>query len=205
MDTSFINALNEDVVGPVQREEGILLFALTRVTRPRAVVEFGYGWGASAAVFLAGLAADAELYSVDVAPKVPVCHTTDRRFHFVSKDLRDLVPADIHDRTLDLLFFDAARDSLEAKQTAFDSLADNLSAEALVVIHDTGVWKREFMGAQTAAIKNGIWITQDLYVHQPNERVFAKWLVGERGYRQIDLFSTRCFRHGMSILQKPQW
>lgn len=205
MDISFINTLGEEVVGPVQREEGLLLFGLTRVIRPRVVVELGYGWGASASVLLAGLAADAELYSVDVAPKVPVSQRTDVRFHFVNKDLRDLAPADIQDRTLELLFFDAAHDSLETKQTAYDSLADNLSAEALVIIHDTGVWRKEFMGAQTVAIKNGTWITPDLYVHQPNERAFAKWLVDQRGYRRIDLFSTRCFRHGLSILQKPQW
>src|SRR5271155_4967100 len=64
-DLAHLDKFHENVSGPIQSDEALLLFALTKVLRPKVVVEFGFFQGYSATNFLMALDADACLYSFD--------------------------------------------------------------------------------------------------------------------------------------------
>jgi len=205
MDLSFLESYREDVVGPVQKEEALLLFAITRVVRPRVIVEFGLGSGRSTLAFLKALTPDATLYSFDVQSPDVMPFPDQQGFHFVKKDLADISLSDIDGREVDLVFFDAAHHLFEKKVRAFTTVEENLSSDALIIVHDTGIWEKQFMIPETDVIRGGTWLNSHHYVHQPGERRFVRWLVEERGYQRVDLFTDRCFRHGLSIVQKRQF
>jgi len=205
MDLSFLESYGEDVVGPVQKEEALLLFAITRVVRPKVIVEFGFGWGRSTLAFLKALTPDASLYSVDIESPDATPFPDDERFHFVKKDLADLDLSDIDGKQVDLVFFDAAHHLFGKKTRAFTTVEENLSSHALIVVHDTGIWEKQLMIPETDVIRGGTWLNPHHYAHQPGERRFVRWLVEEKGYQRIDFFTDRCFRHGLSIVQKRQF
>src|SRR5437868_1698235 len=54
-DLSHLSTYDENVIGPIQRDEAVLLFGLIRVLRPLTVVEFGFQVGQSAFNFLRAL------------------------------------------------------------------------------------------------------------------------------------------------------
>lgn len=196
-------------IGPLQRDEAIALFGITRVLRPATVVEFGFFHGHSAFNFLEAIDADAKLFSYDVNPE-SICRANDefsgfRNFRFLSKSMCDFDPTDIGHRKIDLVFFDAAHD-LAPNQETFAKVLPHLSESALIVIHDTGAWTttgltdlhREFISKL-----NPPRTTEGHIIHQPDEREFVDWITTKYPeFVALHLHSARVLRHGMSLLQR---
>lgn len=200
-----------DAIGPLQRDEAIALFGIIRTLRPKVVVEFGFFHGHSAFNFLQALSADARLYSYDIdADSIRRAKTEfkfDRRFTFIGKSQTDFDAEDIGNREIDFAFFDAAHE-LELNIATFNRIVPHLAAEAMIAIHDTGLWHRKHFAPihETFTREHpGVWQDGDLYAHQPGERAFIDWIVGEYpGFSAIHFHSTRTLRHGFTLLQRKR-
>jgi len=69
-DVSHLAAYAEtDALGPLQRDEALLLYGAIRALRPQTVVEIGFYRGRSAFNFLRALDHDARLYAFDIDPQ----------------------------------------------------------------------------------------------------------------------------------------
>jgi predicted O-methyltransferase YrrM len=65
---SHLNTYREKgLCGPLQREEALFLYSLTRLLRPKVIVEFGFHYGHSSFNFLQAMGEDDHLYSFDIA------------------------------------------------------------------------------------------------------------------------------------------
>lgn len=67
-DVAHLALYPEGTIGPVQRDEALMLHGLIRVIRPRTVVEIGFLRGDSAFNFLLALDDESRLYSFDIDP-----------------------------------------------------------------------------------------------------------------------------------------
>jgi len=201
----------DDAIGPLQRDEAIALFGIIRSLRPKLVVEFGFFHGHSAFNFLRALPADGQLFSYDIdedsISRAGREFGFDRRFTFVGKSQVDFDASDIGGRLIDFVFFDAAHE-LELNIATFSRIVDQLAPDAMIAIHDTGLWERGHFAPIHATFTReypGEWVTEEMYAHQPGERAFVDWIVaGPHGFAAIHLHSTRTLRHGLSLLQRKR-
>jgi len=201
----------DDAIGPLQRDEAMALFGIIRTLRPKVVVEFGFFHGHSAYNFLQALPADGQLYSYDIDEdsirRAGKEFGFDRRFTFVAKSQTAFEACDVGGQPIDFVFFDAAHE-LELNIETFTRLVAHLAPEAMIAIHDTGLWQRgHFAPIHTTFVSEypGEWVSEELYAHQPGERAFVDWIVaGPHGFAAIHLHSTRTLRHGFSLLQRQR-
>lgn len=199
----------EGVMGPLQRDEALLLFALTKVLRPAVIVEFGFHYGHSGFNFLEAISAACHFYSYDIDDTAErIARARFRRypnFHFLCKSQADFCAADIGDRQIDLCFLDASH-ILELNQATFRKLEGSLSEGAVIVVHDTGTWVKEFFSpihAEHAAKVPDNWISQTEFQPCKGEREFVNWLLTDcPGFSEIHLHSKRTLRNGMTLIQK---
>lgn len=183
----------EDALGPIQRDEALLLYAITRVTRPKRILEFGTMHGHSALAWLKG--GVGELWTVDIRNRIDPRITDEfgGRIKIFTMDMTEFrQPADV---AFDLVFFDAAH-NLEKNQATFN----NLPPPPMIIVHDTGTWATEHM--RDAHRKFPGVMTDGGKIHQPAEVAFCDWLESTHGYRRVDFHSMNTVRHGMTILQK---
>lgn len=197
----------DEALGPVQRDEALMLFSVIRVLCPRVVVEFGFGQGHSAFNFLQALDATAVLHSFDWSDSA---ETIARRefesygnFIFHKKSQADFSSADVEGKPVDLAFIDASHD-LGLNIETFKRLAPCLSPEGLVAIHDTGVWRRRHFAPMHRAFakqKPQDWLSPELFQHQRDEREFVNWIISENsGYSVIHFHSCNTVRHGLTFV-----
>ncbi|MBX3425607.1 MAG: class I SAM-dependent methyltransferase [Pirellulales bacterium] len=200
---------NDASMGPLQRDEALLMLALAKTLAPRTVVEFGFFQGHSAFNFLQGLDEDALLVSFDVSD-VSARHarrafSQRANFRFVQKSQTDFAPADVDGRPVELVFLDAAHE-LDLNQATWRRLLPALAPEAIVAIHDTGLWAREHflpVHREFAATRPEAWLDAERFAHQPGEREFVNWILDEfPEFSVIHLHSTRRLRHGLTLLQR---
>jgi predicted O-methyltransferase YrrM len=199
----------EGVMGPLQKDEALCLFALTRVLRPAVVVEFGFHWGHSAFNFLQAMSPGCELYSYDIDPvSEGIAQTRFRRFanfHFLRKFQADFCGADIGNRRIDLCFLDAAH-LLDLNQATFRKLEPFLAEGALIVVHDTGTWSKPFLAPaqeRLAADMPERWLNDAEFQPCPEERQFVNWVLTDcPGFSEVHLHSRRTLRNGMTLIQK---
>ncbi|MAT71870.1 MAG: hypothetical protein CMJ58_20395 [Planctomycetaceae bacterium] len=201
----------EKSMGPLQRDEALLLLAVARTIAPRTVVEFGFFHGHSAFNFMQALDDDALLVSFDVSD-VSARHArrafgSKPNFRFLHKSQTDFTTADVDDRPVDLVFFDAAHD-LELNQATWRALLPALTPEAIIAIHDTGLWSREHflpLHAEFAAQHPDAWLDEQRFAHQPGERAFVNWVQSEYPeFAAMHFHTTRRLRHGLTLLQRQQ-
>lgn len=199
----------EHSMGPLQRDEALLLLAVTRTIAPRTVVEFGFFQGHSAFNFMQALDDDALLVSFDVSD-VSARHARRafggrRNFRFLQKSQTDFAPADADNRPVDLVFLDAAHD-LELNQATWRNLQPALAPDAIIAIHDTGLWSREHflpIHAEFAAKQPEAWVDGERFAHQPGEREFVNWILAEYPqFGAMHFHTTRRLRHGLTLLQR---
>jgi len=174
-------------LGPIQKEDELLLTAVIRMTCPKKAVELGYLQGYSARLILSALNSDSKLVSYDNST---VGYIDDRRFEFKNKSQTDYDEKDV-----DFLFFDASHD-LVLNQITFNKAVGGLNDGAIVAIHDTGLWNQMIMDT------GGKWIGGG-YAHRLGEREFVNWIKEKYPEFQIINFHTlNETRHGMTLLQK---
>lgn len=199
----------EEAIGPLQRDEALLLFAVTKTIVPATVVEFGFFRGHSAFNFLRALPDDGVLFSFDVSD-VAKKHARRgfggfKNFRFIQKSQTDFSPSDIDGRPIDLVFIDAAHE-LELNQATWQAILGSLTDEAIIAIHDTGLWhKTHFrqVHADFAEERPSEWLDADRFQHQKEEREFVNWILAEYPeYSVLHFHTLRRLRHGLTFLQK---
>jgi predicted O-methyltransferase YrrM len=200
--------VEEDAVGPMQRDEALALHALLRVVRPRRVVEFGFLHGRSSFNMLRALDPEARLWAFDIDPTARQFATNllghDPRFTLRLKSQDAIEAKDVDGGPVDVVLLDASHD-LELNKRTFARLVPLLAERALVVIHDTGAWAAEHLrpphAAYASAAPHG-WVA-DGYAHQLEERLFVNWVADEHPkFAHVHLHSANTLRHGMTVLQR---
>jgi predicted O-methyltransferase YrrM len=185
------------VLGPIQDDEALFLYALIRGNRMSRVLELGGLTGYSASNFLAALGCRGMLYTVDVNP-VPVLASN----HIVIvKNALDLESTDVGSQPLDLVFFDC-HDMVQMQ--VFERFLELglITDETVLALHDTNLHYPPFqVWGPFVAAEGG-------FAHQPVEREMVN-LLRARGY---DCFSIRTtkerhseafpFRHGLTVCQR---
>ncbi len=207
---------HEDVIGPVQRSEAILLHGLVLVNRPRRVVELGFYRGDSTeALCAATVGTGAVVVSYDLHLDHGRAAEMMARYPHLEVRQGDQRHAESHldaaAAPIDFLFIDASHD-LATNQDTWRALEPRLAPDAVVAVHDTGLWCHD-------AIDNGRyghWGTAGTVAwvghaaepvrgrfHQPHEVAFVRWIVDAfPAWAKMDFMSTRTFRHGTTVLQR---
>lgn len=201
---NHLQFFKEFSVGPIQRDEALLLYAVVKTVDPKTILEFGFLEGHSSINFLNAMASDAMLYSYDIsdASMQKASKIYDQRFRFIFKSQADFEWPDVDNRLIDLVFFDASHD-FPLNVVTFEKVKECLSESALIIVHDTGVWYGGPKGLRTpdGHFEDGSIGTG--YIHQPGERKFVNYVRANAGiFNQIHLHSTTKFMHGITILQK---
>lgn len=173
-------------IGPIQNEDVLLIQAVIKMTCPSVLVELGYLNGFSTRKILEVMREDAHLTSYDNI--VINSNITDARFTFKNKS-----QTEVNEENIDFIFFDASH-NLDLNKETLLKVEKTLNKNAIIAIHDTGIWNEMVMDT------GGYWV-KDGYVHRPDEREFVKWLK-EKGFNIINLGTTRELRHGITLAQK---
>lgn len=175
-------------LGAIQKEDEALLQAIILMTCPKKLVEFGYLHGDSARAFLSVMKPDASLVSYDIDPIGRA--SSDPRFL-----LKTMSQTDYEETDVDFVFFDASHD-LQLNRETFKKVEPTLLQEAIIAVHDTGLWNEVVMDTGGWSVGNG-------YAHRPGERLFVNWIKETYPeYQVLHLHTEAELRHGITILQK---
>ena len=194
--THLTQAESQEVVGPIQDDEALFLYSLTRVMRLKRILEIGALGGYSARNFCAAVGNDGAVYSVDINPIPKLAKN-----HFpIHKDARLLSSADVGGKPLDLVFFDCH--IYDVQLALFHQLgADGVITETTVlVLHDTNLHPKQF-APWPYKIEEG-------WVHQPVERRMVNEFK-RLGYDAFVLDTQMQshgpdlpYRHGVTVMRK---
>lgn len=145
-DLAHLDRFHEPPTGSIQSDEALFLYALTKVLRPRTIVEFGFFRGDSAMNFLMALDREARLYSFDPDEGCKKYAETfeDPRFKLLLKPAELFEFTDVDNRSIDVLFIDTDH-LIDSDITAFSRVNGFLADQAVVVIHDTGAIDRRLL------------------------------------------------------------
>jgi predicted O-methyltransferase YrrM len=196
--------LDQNIGGPIQDDEAMLLYAVVRTMRLRRVLEIGGLSGYSARNFLRALSWDVDtaVYTVDLNPvksQAPNHYT-------YCKDVAKLEAEDVHGKPLDLVFFDCH--VFDAQMGMFVRLANKglITDETIIALHDTNLHPRK-SAPWSYPIRDADGVCG--YVHQDVERKMVNALRKDFGY---DVFCAHTdvrrnderlpFRHGVTLMKK---
>lgn len=193
----------QNLPGPIQDDEALLLFALIRVTRIKRVLEFGSFPGYSAKNFCEATGDKGTVYSVDwgvdgVTPQVAKNHKV------IVKNTSDVTPDDLDNEPIDLVFFDCH--AYEATLCAFQNLsrAGIFTSKTIFVFHDTNLLPSEM----ALGYPNISYEVKDGWVFCPPERQLVNDFK-DMGYDILNLGTTKDahgthlpYRCGLSIARK---
>ena len=183
------------VLGPVMPEEGELLRAIVQMIKPEVAVEFGYMSGVSASYIIDGLSGNAKLISYDPQPREGPLE--DPRHTLLLKGQETICAEDVGNKKIDFVFWDGAH-LLTINRDTYQALSPLLSDKCIMAVHDTGLWDtRKYDFASF-----GIVVNEHYRAHQPDEILFADFLVKE-GWHRRDMCPTHVVRHGISFFQRP--
>ena len=197
------------VLGPIQDDEALLLYAIIRTTQVRRIAEIGGYQGFSAQNFMAALRGkgpNATLYTFDINA-VPQQHSVSSgpRHISVVKDARDVNASDLHNNPLDLLFLDC-HDVSASTVLLSRLLGDSMLArDAYVALHDTGLYPLPVFEGSRPIVGN-----ERLWVHQAAERRIADWLIHNdvrARWQRISFHddwpaAPLRYRHGLTLMQR---
>jgi predicted O-methyltransferase YrrM len=96
----LVQESDQEVLGPIQDDEALLLYAIIRTMRIHNIVEIGGLNGYSAKNFSEALI-DGKIYTVDINP---VFKVADNHI-IIEKNCKDIIKSDIPD-SIDMVFFD---------------------------------------------------------------------------------------------------
>ena len=189
---------NQQVIGPIQDDEALLLYALIRCCRLSNILEVGGLNGYSANNFLEATkdTKNSIVVSIDINPIVKL---QDRHLTVV-KSASEVTMQDLNSIVFDLVFFDCH--NYEAQLKLFTMLNNNdlLSPTAFLVLHDTNLHPSKIT---TDSIQH-----KDGWIHQIAERHLANEL-HKFGYQVVNFHTSMKvhstilpFRHGLTICQK---
>jgi predicted O-methyltransferase YrrM len=184
---------SQEVLGPIQDDEALLLYSVIRTMRLHNIVEIGGLSGYSAKNFSSALL-DGNIYTIDIQP---VPKVSDNHIVIV-KDCRDITKEDIPVE-VDMIFFDAH--VYQEQVDFYNTLKNNgiINDNVVLAFHDTNLHPYNLCGKYFLQDENG-------WVHQPVERSLVEYFK-KQGFDAI-CFHTRMdestirFRHGITIMRK---
>ena len=159
----------------VHKDEAGLLYAITKLTSPRVVLEFGTLSCLTAVNFLNAMDEDSHLYTVDLHRPSELNLIYDKRLTFLQKNQIDFVPSDIGNKKIDLVYIDASH-NFEMNKKTYWAIIGNMSQGSYIILHDTAKW-----------------------AGQDGEVLFAEWL-GKK-HTRIDFHCDRKRRWGITVFQ----
>jgi hypothetical protein len=168
-------------LGAIQEEDKLLIQSIIKMICPKVVVEFGTQRGVSTQAILEVL--DGTLYSFDPYKQHHIEHPNLVFINDNQENYNLTVP-------IDLVFFDGSH-NLDSNLETYEKIKPFLKKESLILVHDTGLWEKEF-------VPNGGYSNKEGFLHQPDERKF----VNQLKLNKIHLHTTKEIRHGMTILQQ---
>ena len=201
---------NSMALGPLQKDEAMFLFSYLKCTKPKTVLELGFNLGHSALAILNAIDSDCIFKTVDINPKSEKIFKSkfSKKFRNAEFILDDMSMVDFEKKfgqnTIDFIFFDAVHD-LEVNIRTFHNLKHLISKNCIIMIHDTGVWHRNFMHKshfEVLAIIKHKWLDDNIVAHQIDERKFANFLMKEHGFQSFNIHSSNVLRHGITILNR---
>lgn len=192
----------QNVPGPIQDDEALLLFALIRVTRIKRILEFGGVHGYSSRNFCEAID-DGTVYTVDwgVDGKTPI---QGKNHKVITKNVADVTAEDLDNEPVDLLFFDCH--AYEAELCGFQRLKEGgiVTDKTILVFHDTNLLPSE----DALGYPNISYEVKDGWVFCPPERQLVNDFK-EMGYDVLSLGTTKevhsekfPYRCGLSIARK---
>jgi hypothetical protein len=188
----------QDVWGPIQDDEALLLYAVIKIMRIQNVLEIGGLSGYSASNFLAAVGQAGKVFTCDINP---VPKIADNHF-FIHKNVLNLTAGDLMGEAIELLFFDCHE--YDVQMQALDRLAagNMLSDKLIIALHDTNT--------HPSKLADWSYLTSEGYVHQWVERKMVNELV-RRGWHTLCLHPSPLkhnenfpFRHGLTIMSRFQ-
>ena len=199
----LIQPEEQNIPGPIQDDEALLLFALIRVTRIKRILELGSFPGYSAKNFLTAIGEKGTVYSVDwgidgITPKIAHNHIV------IVKNASDLTLEDLDNEPVDLMFFDCH--AYEAELCAFQNLrrAGIITDKTIFAFHDTNLLPSE----EALGYPNISYEVEGGWVFCPPERQLVNDFK-EMGYDILNLGTSRevhgkhlPYRCGLSIASK---
>lgn len=188
---------HQNVGGPIQDDEALLLYSIIRVCMFKNIVEVGGLNGYSATNFLEAIGSDGKLFTIDInsVPK-----KTNNHF-VIQKDIAKVTVSDLLGIKIDMLFFDCH--VYDAQMLFYASMVDSglIHDKTMIVLHDTNLHPDKFCD-WSYRIGEG-------WVHQSAERLMVNAFVEKYNYHAINFHTdlTRHSeslpaRHGISILSK---
>ncbi|MFA6457382.1 MAG: class I SAM-dependent methyltransferase, partial [Bacteroidota bacterium] len=186
MSLNYLNRFytNTFAQGPLQRDEAIFITGLLRVLRPKVCVEFGFLRGHSAFAILNAINEDAYLHSYDINETAALFakkyFSRYPNFIFHLEDQTDIQSDTFKEGKIDFVLFDASHNA-ELNKATFKKIVPLLAENAMIAIHDTGLWNKKMMKkSHTVALSmtNHKEINGNI-AHQIMEREFVNWIITE--------------------------
>ena len=187
---------DQKVIGPVQDDEALFLFALCKVMLIKNVVEIGVQNGYSAQNFLKAVGNEGSVIGIDINE---TAFRSDG-FTFINSCAGAVSPEQIP-WNIELLFFDSHSEYAQKKFFENMITAGKITDETIIALHDTGLHPAGVIGG--VKLGNG-------YAHQPVERMLSNWLVSYgyspfHAHTNISKHNDKLpFRHGLTILCKQK-
>lgn len=188
---------DQAVIGPIQDDEALFLFALCRGMMVRRVLEIGGLDGYSARNFLAGVGEKGVVYTVDLneVDRLAINHVP------VLKDAGAISGEDVAWEPLDLVFFDCH--AYEAQMGLFGNLVRDavITERTVLALHDTNLHPTNATGWAGEIAGEG-------WLHQDVERRMVD-AFKDMGYDAFSLHTemgrhdeSLPFRHGVTVMQR---
>jgi predicted O-methyltransferase YrrM len=198
---------DQNVIGPMQDDEALMMYALVQTSHVERVLELGGFTGFSARTFLSGMVRKphGRVYTVDLnpVPTVRVEGGADHRHIAIQKDAAHLEPGDVENAPLDLVLFDCH--SFDATRATVRQLYRHqlLKPDTYFVLHDTGLHSR----LMHSGLMPFVTPHHGKLIHQPVERLVADWLLSEYPedhWQRVAMHddAREPMRHGITIMQR---
>ena len=190
-DLSHLTQNTQEVIGPVQDDEALLLYALIKCVRAATVLELGGLHGYSATNFLAALGQQGGVvYTVDILPQTKLAPN-----HVIIQGDAATIDVTAIPRC-DVVFYDCH--NFDATLTFHDKAvaAGVIDESTILAVHDTGLhpyWIHQI----SKEIAPGKWM------HVDAERRIVNCFAG-RGWHAVCIHADgrQPIRHGLTLLKQ---
>ena len=185
---------SQDLLGPIQDDEALVLFSIIRTSRLKRIVEIGGLAGYSATNFLEAVE-DGTVYTIDIN-KV---NTIKSNHITITKSAADVTKEEIGER-VDMVFFDCHH--YEASLSFYNNMIEGgiIDDDTILVLHDTNL---HYNKITPDSFHNG-----EGFVHQLAERELTNHFF-DLNYQILSLGTkphshneTFPYRHGLAICKK---
>lgn len=184
---------DNEALGPIGYNDAILLASVLDYAKPGVAVEYGSLEGGSAVLISPRVR---QLYCVDPNPGRGLYAVAEKHKNILiaKAPMEEWSPPE--DTEIDFVFFDAAHDCQKSLK-AMELISRFLTMRCILAVHDTGIWPVNLPPGHASFISG-----RTAQTHE--ERKFCNELVS-RGWQSVSFANETELRHGITLLQIPQW